>query len=121
MIEISNQHVQALARSFLSLRPTESFAEQATPRVRASDEAALRAFLWASAICHSTKESFKGYYGGNFYKGWDYLLRAFCSAAEESETIVSPDNIKCISGRELVSLLGRYATDARVSVPDADR
>jgi hypothetical protein len=121
MIEISKQHIRSLAHSFLSLRVVESFAEQVTPRVRASDEAALRAFLWASAICHSTKESFKGFYGGNFYKGWDYLLRAFCSAAEESEAIVSSSNIKRISGRELVSLLERYARNAQVQVPDADR
>jgi len=121
MIEISDQHVQALARSFLSLRPAKSFATQITPRVGASDEAALRVFLWASAICHSTKGSLRGYYRGNFYNGWDYLLRAFCSAAEESETIVSPNSIKRISGGELVDLLKGYATDTQVSVSDADR
>ncbi len=121
MIDINEQRVHDLAHSFLLLRLAESFAEQVTPRVRASNEAALRAFLWASAICHSTKETFRGYYGGSFYKGWDYLLRAFCCAAEEGETIVSPDNIKRISGGDLVDLLERYATDAQVRVPDADR
>jgi hypothetical protein len=121
LISINEERVRDLAHSISSLRLAPDFAEQITPRLRASDEAALRAFLWASAICHSTKGGLKGAFSGISYKGWDYLLRSFCAATEDNEKLVSPEYISNISGKELLDLLSRYAEAPQVTLPDIDR
>ncbi len=121
MISINEERVRDLAHSVRSLRLASDFAEQITPRLRASDEAALRAFLWASAICHSTKGGLRGSLNGTKFKGWDYLLRAFCAAAEDNELFVSPEYISEISGRELLDLLLRYAETPQVTLADVGR
>ncbi|MBM3210650.1 hypothetical protein FJZ33_00405 [Candidatus Poribacteria bacterium] len=121
VIQINNKCVQKLAYTMNSLSIAKDFAEQVAPRVNASDESKLHAFLWAAAICHSTKGGLKGTLKGSAYKGWDYLLRAFCYAAEDKEAHVSPDFIAVISGDELFNLLTRYAEDREVNLPDIER
>lgn len=121
MISINYERVSKLAQSMQSLRLAPDFAEQITPKVKASKESALRAFLWASAICHSTKGGLKGDFSDTSFKGWDYLLRAFCVAAEDKELFVSPESVSEISGSELLDLLLRYAENPQVSLPDINR
>lgn len=121
MIEIDRARVQDLADSFRALVTAGDFAQQITPRVNASNEAALRSFLWASTILHSTKGGLKGYFDGKFYKGWDYLLRAFCYAAEDDESLVSVEFTQQISPAELLDLLTRYSTETQVDLPDYAR
>lgn len=121
MFRVDDERVHHLARNMSLLPLAGDFADQVTPRVRASREAALQAFLWAAAICHSTKGGLKGYFGGTYYSGWDYLLRAFCHAAEDSESVVSPTHVTGIAGDELRDLLVRYAEHPQVTLPDIER
>jgi len=121
MITINKGRVQDLANSFLSFSTADDFNTQITPDVKASREVALKAFFWASTILHATKGGFRGYFEGKFFKGWDYLLRAFCKVAECRESLVSIEYMLDITGSELVKLLENYAEDAEVNLPDADR
>jgi len=121
-ISINQVKVKDLSHSILLLDLSQEFAEHITPPVKvSSDEAALRAFFWASAICHSTKGGLKGYFDGKFYKGWDYLLRAFCSAAEKDDNLVSPSHIRSLSENELYKLLTTFASEPQVTLPDLER
>jgi len=121
LIRIDSSRVKELADSLRSLQFAHDFAVQITPQVKASKESALRAFLWAAAICHSTKGGLKGDFDGSSYKGWDYLLRSFCAAAEDNEALVSPDYISQISSIELYSLLIKYSQNSQVNLPDIER
>jgi hypothetical protein len=121
MIRVDYEKVRSLANTLRALRLAPDFAEQLTPRMTASPESALRAFLWASTICHSTKGGLKGTFNGVEFKGWDYLLRAFCVAADNDEALVSPEAITKLSDDRLLKILLLYATNGEVSLSDIDR
>jgi len=121
MIRVDYEHVRSLANTLSSLHLAPDFAEQLAPRIRASREATLRAFLWSSSVCHSTKGGLKGAFKGVEFKGWDYLLRAFCAAAEDDEALVSPESVFSISGDQLLKMLLRYSMNGEVLLTDLDR
>jgi hypothetical protein len=121
IVAINSDRVEELARTLGTLPLAPDFASQSAPAMSTSDETAFRSYLWAAAICHSTKGGMAGRFDGAFYKGWDYLLRAMCRNAEANSACVSPEFMLHITGDMLYDLLTAPAEDPQVSLPDLDR
>lgn len=121
ILSIDNERVRLFAQDLSQIPISDDLREEIAPVVNASSEATLRAYLWAAAICHSTKGGYHGRFKDKYYKGWDYLIRAFSYAAEENEDFVSPTRIQKINSSELLDLLARYSTDTEIDAPDIDR
>src|SRR5688572_17324296 len=98
LVRINESRVQALARRIAELPLAKDFAAKSVPQVEASDETLFSACLWAAAICHNTKGGLTGTIDGSFYNGWDYLLRAFITAAVNAPTTVTPNAVCAITG-----------------------
>lgn len=121
LVTINNGRVAELARTLGELPLAPDFAARSAPRMDESDETVFRAFLWAAAICHATKGGLAGWFDGEFYKGWDYLLRAMCENAEREPDSVSAERMCRIGDRGLFDLLHRPSVDARINLRDLDR
>ena len=78
LIALEDDYVQRLAESLRRLALSDGFAATLAPQMRGPREACLRAALWASAICHSTKGGLRGNFCGQMTKGWDYLDPRVC-------------------------------------------
>jgi hypothetical protein len=91
------------------------------PKYDAPRESIISAMLWASAICHGTKGGLKGHFGGSFFQGWDYLLRAFCSSAAADPLSLTPERMTRLTPDELRSILTSNAVTPQVSLSDMER
>lgn len=120
-VTIDQAQVRRMAESFAAVRTAEDFAEQLTPRVAVDDETLLRAQLWSAAICHATKGGLEGYFADRYFKGWDYLLRAFLFLAERDPAAVSPERMETIDADGLTAALTAVAERSAVDLSDAPR
>jgi hypothetical protein len=121
MFSVDLDRVDELSETLVSIRLSESFALQITPQVNADAEPQLRAILWSAAICHSTHGGLQGIIGGQWYNGWDFLLRAFITSCVTDPSSVSPDRIMSLTGDDLHRLLVRSASEATIKLEDLDR
>jgi hypothetical protein len=121
LVRISERRVQRLAATLGQLKLTHDFAAQMTPVTHVSDEAAYRAYLWASAICHATKGALTGVRDGHHYNGWDFLLRSFTHQAQTDEAVLSPSTIKSITSVGLLDILNSGSSDTRLALKDPER
>ena len=118
---VDEDAVSHLADSLRRLPMTSTFASTLAPSMRGSREVCLRACLWASSICHSTKGGLSGTVDGELNKGWDFLIRAFtCRSTSDPESI-APDHVEKISEEELSIILSSAASDSRIALPDLAR
>jgi len=120
-MHIDEVRVRRLAEFFVSPPLDSSFAQRVVPRYDAPQEAIVNAMLWSSAICHGTKGGLKGYFDGNFFQGWDFLFRAFCSHASSDPESVSPAKMTRLMPDELRSILASHAVAAQVALSDLER
>jgi len=120
-VDIDQERVRALAGIVAELRGSAELSSEMAPPWNCGRESSLRAYFWAAAICHSTKSGLNGYFHGAYYKGWDYMLRAFLAAAVRSESAVDPATISSIDGPGLRQLLLSGATRNEVTLTDLDR
>jgi hypothetical protein len=116
-----DDRVRQFAESLSGLKFSSGIAGEMAPASALKDEDLFRVFLWTAAICHSTKGALGGKFNGVFYKGWDYLLRAFLFSAEADPDSVSPERMQGISAKALKDLLEGHASEATVAFPDLDR
>lgn len=89
------------------------------PESLLSDDAYLRAVLYAASICHSTKGALSGYFDGSYFKGWDFLLRGMVLYFEDRHGC--DDGLTTLTGPALEEILSRHAEPCRVSFMDRDR
>jgi hypothetical protein len=90
------------------------------PEVALDDETFFEAVLWCSAICHSTKGALSGFFAGNFFKGWDYLLRSFLNYACHSGK-PTVDTISSLDASRLRDLLLLGVEQGSVRFNDLER
>ena len=110
-----------LGKALASIPRAARFDEEVCPASSLSDEDFLRALLWATAICHSTKGAFRGEIDGREIKGWHYLLRAMLDAAEAAPQSVSPESMSQIGPGALVAVLTRAKFGGKVELSDSAR
>ncbi|MER6829468.1 queuosine salvage family protein [Streptosporangium sp. NPDC000563] len=120
-VVIDENRIRLLAGTLGRLPLAADFSAQLTPQVEVEDETAFRAYLWASAICHATKGGLAGYFSGDYYKGWDFLLRAFTRQAVESPGTLSPEAMEDITEAGLTAILVGHAEKAEVKLADLSR
>jgi hypothetical protein len=102
-----------------NLTPSKGLKNEMAPSSQNIDkESYLSSGLLASAICHSTKGGLRGNFDGEFYKGWDFLLRAFVRRALSGLRIHEFTNISSI---QLFDLLNSCTDDAIIALKDLDR
>ncbi len=121
VFEVDTERVGRLAETMKALVLARDFAREMAPEVNASEESTLRAFLWASSICHSTHGGLEGWFGARNVKGWDYLLQAFCCAAEQDSEEISTRRMKAMGDRDLLDLLSRWVENPTIGLLDLDR
>ncbi|MFD9940361.1 hypothetical protein ACFWYW_57625 [Nonomuraea sp. NPDC059023] len=120
-VVIDEARMRLLADTMGQLKLAEDFSAQLTPMTGADDETALRAYLWAAAICHSTKGGLSGYFSGRYFKGWDFLLRAFVGQAALAPGSLDPAVMARCSARDLDVLLSAHSTRTEMSLADLPR
>ncbi len=117
---IDEEQVSHLAEFFRAPSFADSFYEEVVPKVSAPVEAVARAVFWAAAICHNTKGGLRGDFGGRTYRGWDYLLRAFCGAADDDPATISVDSVLKLEADSLLQILVRKVSDPVVRLTDLE-
>jgi hypothetical protein len=88
------------------------------PPAPISDDEYISAAFFAAAVCHSTQGGLRGYFDKTYYKGWDYLLRAFLVAT--SRGLLGVGQCRALSGNTLREVLGQGADSSVVGLNDLD-
>jgi hypothetical protein len=117
--EIRWDRVEAVGARISTFQVSPNLRLEMSPPANVSDDGYLSAALYASAICHSTQSGLGGHFKGTFYKGWDYLLRAFLAASER--TALEVDEVAAMSALDLFQLLTAAAEGPSVTLRDLDR
>lgn len=120
-LQIDEERCRALGKAVANLPRSTRLDEEVCPTSSLSDEVFLRALLWATAICHSTKGAFRGEIDGREIKGWDYLLRAMLDAAEADPSSVSPESMLHVGPAALEAVLARQRFGGMVKLSDSAR
>ncbi len=120
-IEIDFEQALNLGISISKLSLRSDLENELAPSVCSDPNITALTYLWASAICHNTQGGLRGTIQNKFYNGWDYLLRAFCIAAEGGELAMSVESTKIITEDALYKLLTRCSPDAEIKLIDLGR
>jgi hypothetical protein len=120
-VTIDEKRVELLARTLGSLPLAHDFAAQMTPVIEVPDETAFRAYLYAAAVCHATKGGLGGVFFNGYFKGWDFLLRAFSEEALANPGALDPREVLEMSEERLRLLLTDHGKDVEVRLADLDR
>ena len=120
-VRINEGRVRQLALTLGKLPLADDFAAQMTPAMEVSDETAFRAYLWAAAICHSTRGALTGHRGDRYYKGWDFLLRSFTHQAQCDERGLGPEAVAIMTASRLRDILSSGSADAQLGLGDLPR
>lgn len=120
-VQIDQERVEKLAMALGSLPLAEDFAAQMTPVVEITDETAFSAYLYAAAVCHATKGGLAGEFDSKYFKGWDFLLRAFSAEAVVNPETLTPASMRELSEERFRRILTEHCENAQIGLTDLDR
>jgi hypothetical protein len=121
MILIREDRIEVLRQSLASIKLPVDFQQRFVPALHTDQETAYLALLWVAAICHSTKGGLLGTINGREVKGTEYLLAAFCAAANSDSESVSVRRIMVMDEDGLRSLLVKPFVASTVVLTDLAR
>lgn len=121
MVTINYERLSFLAQALARIPLPPDFRQRFVPLMTAETETARLALLWVAAICHSTKGGLLGRSQGREVKGSEYLLAAFCGAANQEPQLLSIANMKKLDASTLRHLLEAFIESPVVTLVDLDR
>lgn len=121
MISLNKECIGALASTLQEISLPADFRQRFVPALECDAETAFLALCSVAAICHSTKGGLKGIANGREVRGTEYLLAAFCGAANHDPASLALSALKIIDESGLRALLSRFIDAPTISLPDLSR
>jgi hypothetical protein len=121
MVSLNHERIAALSQALLSMPLPPDFRQRFVPMMTSDEETARLALLWVAAICHSTKGGLLGRFADREVKGTEYLLAAFCAAANQDPLSISVASVKILDEGGLRLLLTRFIQEPKVTLSDLAR
>lgn len=121
MVSLNQERIDVLGKTLNEIPLPADFRQRFVPVMTAEEETARLALLWVAAICHSTKGGLLGRVGGREVRGTEYLLAAFCGAANQDPALILVTAMRAATEDQLRILLTRFVAEPQVTLSDLAR